>query len=78
MQYSFYENYVPKNVVFRPVMDNISVEKGFPTRPKSRQGRNMRGKYYVPDGTWAKRGLTSFYRYLVPDGTKKNEYFFEC
>jgi hypothetical protein len=34
------------------------------------------GKYFVPDGT-SGEGMVFFYRYNVPDGTKKNEYFFE-
>jgi len=34
------------------------------------------GKHFVPGGTRGK-GMVFFYRYNVPGGTKKNEYFFE-
>jgi hypothetical protein len=35
------------------------------------------GKHVVPGGTRGE-GMVFFYRYNVPGGTKKNEYFFEA
>jgi len=51
-----FEKSGPKNVVFRPVRDIISVEKHHPFTPCPVRDKMFSSPHYVPDGTLADEG----------------------
>jgi hypothetical protein len=72
----FFEDYVLKNVVLFRQGQHIGRKENFSGVRSPVRDVIWEGKHFVPDGTRGE-GMVFFYRYNVPCGTKKNEYFFE-